>query len=51
MRVIQDSDDELEDDLEVVPLPPKAVDASAQQERVKDVSSGTGSTGMCGLQQ
>ncbi|KAF2833301.1 hypothetical protein CC86DRAFT_451044 [Ophiobolus disseminans] len=45
MRVIQDSDDEFEEDIEVVPLPPKPLDAStAQHERANDASSGTGST-------
>jgi len=46
MRVIQDSDEEFEDDVETIALPPKTVDASAEQERAKDASSGTGSTGM-----
>jgi hypothetical protein len=45
MRVIQDSDDEFEGDAEIIALPPKAFDASAEQERAKDASSGTGSTG------
>jgi hypothetical protein len=47
MRVIQDSDDEFEDDLEHEA--PARGDASAVQlEQVKDASSksGTGSTGM-----
>ena len=47
MRVIQDSDDEFEEDLEVVPIAPKIADASTtQHEQGKDTSSGTGSTGM-----
>jgi hypothetical protein len=45
MRVIQDSDDEFEEDAEIIALPTKAVDASTEQERAKDASSGTGSTG------
>lgn len=47
-RVIQDSDDELEDDLETEARSPPAANASAvQHERAKHVSSasGTGSTG------
>jgi hypothetical protein len=46
--VIQDSDEELDDDLEVDLQPPRAVNASAtRHERGKDASStsGTGSTG------
>jgi hypothetical protein len=48
MRVIQDSDDEFEDDLEHGARVPQAGDASTvQQEQVKDATSisGTGSTG------
>lgn len=48
MRVIQDSDDDLEDDLEHEAQAPRAGVASAiQQEQVKDATStpGTGSTG------
>lgn len=50
MRVIQDSDDEFEEDIEIIPSLPTAVDAStSQHERAKDASSGgTGSTGTCG---
>jgi hypothetical protein len=48
MRVVQDSDDELDEDLEVEIQPLQTVNASAvQQERGKDASSTsvTGSTG------
>jgi membrane-bound lytic murein transglycosylase MltF len=52
MRVIQDSDDEFEDDLEHEGQVPQAGNASAApQEQVEDASSkaGTGSTGMLQL--
>jgi hypothetical protein len=48
MRVVQDSDDELDEDLEVDLQPPRTVNASVTpHERGKDASStpGTGSTG------
>jgi hypothetical protein len=49
MRVIQDSDDELDEDLESEAQPPRGANTSAiQHERGKEASPapGTGSTGM-----
>jgi hypothetical protein len=47
MRVIQDSDDESDGDLEVETHKPQIADTSKiQHQPVKDVSSSTGSTGV-----
>jgi hypothetical protein len=43
-RIVQDSDDELEEDLEADIAPPKQPDAS-KQPASNDASHGTGSTG------
>jgi hypothetical protein len=48
-RIIQDSDDELEDDLEADLPPPKQPNAS-DQPLSNDTSYGTGSTGRAGYQ-
>lgn len=45
MRVIQDSDDDLDDDLEADVLPPKDVGASMQDNTNASPQPGTGSTG------
>jgi hypothetical protein len=43
-RIVQDSDDELEEDLEADIVPPKQLDAS-KHPASNDASHGTGSTG------
>lgn len=51
MRVIQDSDDEFEEEVEAAAPPPAGIGASASTHAMhtQDISSasGTGSTGMC----